>query len=66
MSVEERMVAIGIFIQIYDKRFSEKEKIDAIKRVLELPSFGMVHKKDMLTVIEWLVERLEAANDGTS
>lgn len=66
MSVKERMTAIGIFIQIDDKRFSDDEKLDAIKRVLELPSFGMVHKKDMLSVIGWLVERLEAANDGTS
>ena len=54
-----RMHAIGIFIQIDDKRFSDDEKLEAIRKVLKMSSFGMVHKEDMLAVIEWLTDLYE-------
>ena len=51
--------ATGIFIQIDDNRFSVEEKLEAIKAVLGFSAFGMIHKADMLAVIEWLVELYE-------
>ena len=44
--------ATGIFIQIDDNRFSVEEKLEAIKAVLGFSAFGMIHKADMLAVIE--------------
>lgn len=49
--------AIVIFTNIKKETCSEMEKVQAIKRVLEMPTHNGITKSEMVEVIDWLLHQ---------
>ena len=49
--------AAGVFSDIRNPRFSEEEKMTAIRTVLSATRFADVRREAMANVINWLIEK---------
>jgi len=50
-------VAIAVFSDIRADRYSDEEKLEAIRIVLRLNRYGEVKKDAAFEVIKWMMER---------
>lgn len=49
--------ACGIFEQLESDKYSENEKLTAIKEVLDMPTHNGITKDKILSAFRWLFER---------
>ena len=55
--------ACAIFAQIDSDKYSDAEKLEAVREVVEMPTHNGITKATMLTVLRWFVENTEPATE---